>query len=727
MREQHHPQYAHRPHTYSAIGVTHTPWVPRRARLWLPVTLLLWGVLGITWSHIATATGSLTLNLKDADIEAVIETVSQMTGRNFIVDPRVKAKVTVVSSEPMNDEQIYQLFLSILNVHGFAAIPGNNAIKIVPEVNAKQDAIPLLAPRGRAEPDQYVTQVIKVENVAAAQLVPILRPLLPQQGHLAAMPEANVLIAAASSANIDRLIRIIQRVDLSGDDTFEVVRLQHAAAAEVVRILDALAQGESKGSQRGPGETPTLVADERTNSILIAGGANRLKLRTLITHLDTPLESEGNTEVIYLRYAIAKDLVTVLTGVSKSLQSEQQGQQPKRSGNSKGVDIQADEATNALVVTAPPDIMRGIKSVVRQLDIRRAQVMVEAIIAEVTTNTQNSLGILWGLNGSDSNFPLGLVNFGTAANEMLALFGAYSQYEDSGSSTTVVAADGTTTTTTNARNLPSSLPSLPNGMTLTLGNTSGSNPFGLLLRALAGDADTNIVSTPNLVTLDNTEASIVVGQNVPFLTGSYTSSNNSVSNPFQTIQRQDVGLTLKVKPQINEGDAVRLELTQEFSSLESGYSGASDLITNKRSLQTTVMVEDGAILALGGLMDDQVTEAKQKVPLLGDIPVLGRLFRYDSSAKVKRNLMVFLHPRILRNASQNAAVTSEKYNLLRAQQLQFRERGLTLLPDDATPIMPRWEDLVELPPPFLDSEPTPAPTIAPAAAVEPLPSPAGAE
>lgn len=623
-----------------------------------------------------SAAETLTLTLRDADLSSVIATVSEMTGKNFIVDPRVKGKVTVISNRPMSADEIYEVFLSILSVHGFAAVPTKNAIKIVPEVNAKQDAIPTVSAKRPGVGDEYVTRVIDVENVPAAQLVPILRPLLPQQAHLAALPTSNVLIASAGAANIQRLVDIVNRVDLTSDGDVEVIRLEHAAASEVVRVIQSLYQA-TPGQQ--PGEAPILVADERTNSVLVSGGANRLRIRTLISHLDTPLESGGNTEVIYLRYANATEMVDVLKGIASGIQ---QGAKPGQNAQAAANDItiQSDEATNAIVINAAPDVMRSLKAVIQRLDVRRAQVLVEAVIAEVSAQKANEFGVQWAYYDPDTSTPIGIINF-------------------SGSGLGI----GSLAASAAAGNLTS----VPDGALLGAGdldNTGdGTTGFAAFVRALAGDANTNILSTPSLVTLDNEEAEIVVGQNVPFVTGSYTApggTGSTPTNPFQTIQRQDVGLTLKVKPQINEGDAVKLEVSQEVSNIASATTGAADLITNKRSLKTVVIVDDGQAVVLGGLIDDNLRESTQKVPGLGDIPLLGRLFRYDSTVKEKRNLMVFLHPIILRNAGQNASVTGAKYSYMRARQLDIRQRGVSLMADDESPLMPEFDKVLELPPSF---------------------------
>lgn len=648
---------------------------------------------------------SMTLNLKDADINAVIATVSEMTGKNFIVDPRVKGKVTVVSSKPMEPDELYQVFLTILNVHGFAAIPGKSVIKIVPEINAKQDAIDTVSGTRPGKGDDYVTRVITVENAAAAQLVPILRPLLPQQGHLAAYPATNVLIASGTAANINRIALLIRRIDQASSAEVAIVPLKYANSDEVVRILNSLEQEAAKKGQ-DPTSMAKIVADPRTNSILIsAEKPDQARLRKLIEHLDAPVDaSTGSTRVIYLRYANAVDIVGVLTGVGDGIIKDQKSNAPaaaKAAARTKAgggasdpvLNIQADESTNALVITAPPEIMRDLEQVVRKLDIRRAQVLVKAVIAEVSAERASEFGVQWGYNGSPENDPVGVINFAGSGSGLA--------------------------------NLLTNPPTLGDGMSLGLGLTAEDPDtgkdywqIGALIRALDGDADSNILSTPSLVTLDNEEAEIVVGQNVPFLTGSYSNSGGGTAstptNPFQTIERQDVGLTLKIKPQINEGNAIKMNVTQEVSSISPATTGASDIVTNKRSINTVVMVDSGDVVVLGGLIDENLRESVQKVPLLGDIPLLGWLFSYQSTSKVKRNLMAFLHPVILRDGKQNQAIATEKYNFIRAQQLDIRERGVSLMRDDVSPLLPEMPDFLELPPPYVEPGASVAPDQAPA-------------
>lgn len=640
--------------------------------------------------------GTFTLNLKNADIHSLIQTVSRQSGKNFIVDPRVKARVTVISAKPLSADELYETFLSVLQVHGYSAVPKGDLIKIVPDVNAKQGPVPSYE-SGSSTSDQLVTQVIKVDNVPAAQLVPILRPMVPQQGHLAAYAATNSLIITDRAANIERLINIIKGVDRPDNDEVEVIRLNHASASEVIRILSSL---QSRAGQAGG--TPGVVrfaADERTNSILLSGDANaRIRMRGLIVNLDTPVESGGNTRVVYLRFANAADLLTILTGVSAGQAKIGTGgsdepatpgaptvsisqAQPTISANGNAnaasapavptasivrratqpendrpnVDIQADEDTNALIITAPPDEMRSILAVIEQLDIRRAQVLVEAIIAELSENNSNALGVNFAVDGSDSNRPGAYTNLGGATQALLG----------------TVASQGA---------------NLSSGLSLALGRCcDGGTDFGFLISAIASDSDNNILSTPTLVTMDNQEAEIVVGQNVPFVTGTQLSSANN--NPFQTIERQDIGISLKVKPQINEGNNIKMDIEQEVSDVSAtSVTGASDITTNKRSIKTTVLVEDGQTLVLGGLIDDQVNDSNDKVPLLGDIPLLGGLFRYRTTSKSKRNLMVFLHPTILRDPETADYYSQSKYEDLRTAQLGlFGEEAIL---DKAAPKLP---------------------------------------
>jgi general secretion pathway protein D len=615
------------------------------------------------------AEATATLNLKDADIRTLIKTVSEITGRNFVIDPRVKAKVTIVSSKPMEKEELYQVFLSILQVHGFAAVPTGNVIKIVPDVAAKQGPVPTASPGTPGEGDELVTRVVTVRHVPASQLVPILRPLVPQQGLLAAYAPSNTLIITDRASNINRLMSIIQRVDRADSDEIEIITLRHASAAEVVRIINSL---EKKGTAANAPATSSysLSADDRTNSILIAGDrSSRLKIRGLIAHLDTPLEIGGRTQVVFLKNAKATDLEVILTGVAEEEQKAKGGKSGAAGAatTQEQVSIQADEASNALVITASPAIQRSLRSVIRQLDIRREQILVEAIIAEVGLQLSAELGVQFIAAGADSSgnaeLPGALTNFGGAGNSIPSLI--------------------------------ANPQSVGAGLSLAVGNLSGSMQFGVLLRALQGDAAANILSTPTLVTMDNEEAEIVVGQNLPFVTGQYTStgSGEGVTNPFQTIERNDVGIKLKIKPQINEGNSIKMVIEQEASSVLPASVDAQATILSTRRINTTVLAEDSQIIVLGGLIEDTYTDQVQKVPFLGDLPLLGGLFRYTSTSKTKQNLMVFIHPVILEDRVTADAYTSRKYSYVKASQMEgnFLNRGLV---DVKAKKLPDLDDLI---------------------------------
>lgn len=606
----------------------------------------------------------ITLNLKDADIRALISTVSKFTGKNFIIDPRIKAKVTVVSSNTMSEDEVYEVFLSVLQVHGFAAVPTGNIIKIIPMVNAKQGPLPLITDQKLREPgDELITKIIRLDHVPASQLVPILRPLVPQQGHLAAYNPTNTLIITDHAGNIQRLMKIIAGVDRPENDELEIIPLKHASAPEIVRIVNSLYPQTPKNAKK-----ILLAADERTNSILMSGDRTiRLKIRTTVMHLDTAIEDGGNTHVIYLKYAKAENMVPILSGVRPSVTTgkvagTRSAKKPAvRSNTTSGMNpaiILADADTNALIITADPNTIRSLKSVIRQLDIRRAQVMIEAIIAEVSTTKDKDIGIGFAADGTTSthnSVPIGVSNFGGLGSVLSAAIAGAAATE------------------------------IPSGLTLAGGGTSNSGTrYAILLRALAADTSTNILSTPSIVTLDNEEAEIIVGQNVPFVTGSFTTTANTSSNPFQTIERQNVGLTLKVTPQINDGDTIKLDLEQETSSVIPG-SEATGITTRTRSIKTSVLVDDGGLLILGGLIEESVNESESKVPLLGDIPLLGRLFQSSSTDKVKQNLMVFLRPSILRDGSDSSFVTNEKYNLLRSLQIKANEDEL----EDSQPELPK--------------------------------------
>jgi len=615
---------------------------------------------------------TITPNYKDADIRQIIEAVGAVTGKNFIIDPRVNAKVTMLSSTPMSPDAFYATFLSILEVHGLIAVTTGEIIKILPSATARQ--YPGLSSTRGAEADDIVTQVIQVQNIAAAQLVPILRPLIPQYGHLAAHPGSNMLIISDRAHNVQRVMSIIRRIDQSNDEDIEVVPLEHASATELVRILTALTQTPRSD---GAPMSITLVADARTNSVLLGGDKNeRLRLRALIAHLDTPLEAGGDTQVRYLRYADAEDLATKLQQhfAQQTSAGTAQGAAPTGGGNAD-VSVWADAQNNAIVVHAPPKKMRALMLIVDKLDIRRAQVLVEAMIVEVISDRISELGVTWAVTDSSGNSPIGVTNFPGFGAGVAQIAGAVGGGE--------VPADAGAL--------------LGTGITLGVGRISDSSvSFAAILRALQGNADTNIISTPTLVTLDNEEASINVGQEVPFVSGSFsnTGSVGGAVNPFQTINREQVGVKLVITPQINEGDSLLLKISQEISNIAQSAVDAVDLITNERIIETTVIVEDGGILVLGGLIEDVLRESDQRVPVLGSIPFLGALFRSKTTDKQKSNLMIFIKPTILRNGTQASIATNSKYNYIRDVQrdvLGGDIGGVALMPLTERPMLPPLE------------------------------------
>ncbi|MAD91428.1 MAG: type II secretion system protein GspD [Gammaproteobacteria bacterium] len=630
----------------------------KHLKLRLIIFILILNFVAITS---AQETG-ITLNWKDADIRIVVEAVSEATGKNFILDPRVTGNVNLLSAEPMSKDAFYEAFLSILQVHGYIAIESGNLIKILPDATARQFPSQYGTENIRGA-DSLATQVIKVENVNATQLVPILRPLIPQYGHLVAHAGSNTLIISDRVANLKRVTSIIRRIDMASSEDIEVVQLTNASASEIVRIMTSFPQSSSDSAANGM----SLAADARTNSVLIGGAlSDRLRLRTLITHLDTPLENGGDTQVRYLRYADAEELSAKLQAHA-STQAATIAEQGSNQTSNDNISIWADTQTNAIVVNAPPKMMRSLMRIVDKLDIRRAQVLVEAIIVEVIADQKNELGVSWAIESSGSNAPIAVTNFPDFLNGVVQVGAA----AGSGSS-------------------PSS-GLIGEGITLGVGRISNSSvSFAAILRALEGEADTNIISTPSIVTTDNEEATLNVGQEVPFVTGSFTNTGGSGGsvNPFQTINRQQIGVKLSITPQINESNSLVLDISQEISSIAQSAGGAVDLITNQRIIETTVIVDDGEILVLGGLLEDVLRESDQRVPVLGSIPLLGNLFRSKKTEKVKTNLMIFIRSEILRDSSQTAVETNAKYNFIREIQKGNQGNDISLMPGQTRPILP---------------------------------------
>ncbi|HVH83857.1 MAG TPA: type II secretion system secretin GspD [Steroidobacteraceae bacterium] len=607
----------------------------------------------------------ITPNFKDADITQVAEAVAAATGKIFIIDPRVRAQVTMLSSTSMSPAAFYEAFLSILQVYGFIAVPQGNIVKIIPDTNAKTSPSVDLPEHVSATSDVIVTQVLDVKNVSAAQLVPILRPMVPQYGSLVAYPAGNILVITDHASNVNRMIRIIQRIDTVGNQDPEIVPLSNASAAEIVRVVNSLYQGAA-----AEGSTVKVVADERSNTVLIGGQeAQRLRIRALIAHLDTPLGGGGDTRVRYLHYANAEKLAPKLkeqiTGIAQAAAGPAgptaAAANPLAQAE-KNAMVWADPTNNALVITAPPKIMRAVMDIVDKLDIRRPQVLVEAIIADINFDKDAELGVNWAAFINGTNVPAGAFVSPVGGTSIVDLAGAIQN-----------PANATTT--------------LLQGTTLGIGRIGGSSGtnFAAVLRAIRADTNDNVISTPSAVTMDNQEAELKVAQEVPFITGQYTANNTAVVggavNPFQTIQREEVGTILKITPTISpEGTAVMLKISIESSTIGQKPAGAVDLVTNKRTVSTTVMIDDGGIVVLGGLTEDDRTKGENRVPFLGNIPIIGYLFKTRNEQSTKNNLMIFIRPKIMRDAAQAAYETDLKYNYMLDQERQIDKASREALP-----------------------------------------------
>lgn len=626
----------------------------------------------------AVSAQEYTVNLKDADIQEFIKFVAEVTDTTIVVDPRVTGKVRVVSNKPVRSAELYDLFLSILEVHGYTAVRTGSVVRVIQSKDARSSSVPVEDAAGGSVPGEYITQVIRLNNISAAKLIPVLRPLVPQQAHMAAYPPSNAIILSDVAANVDRIRAIIERMDSSAKAQTEVFKLRFADADEVVRLLESLNKARQAGTEEAS-ET-MIVADRRSNSVVVsADEMERARIGRMIEHLDTPLERSGNVRVVYLQYAKAEDVAAVLTRVMQNM-SRMDTQREGSAGRSE-VTIEADDATNSLIITAAPDKMAALDAVIHRLDIRRAQVLVEAIIVEMEMIDGQDLGLQWLFSNNSGAFGSNITENDTRVGRIGA---AVLPAEGGGGDV-------------NVGRLAEALAGTA-GATLGWGRLDEDLSIAVILNALRAQQNANILSTPSLLTLDNQQAFITVGQNVPFVTGSFTNTGGVANpiNPFQTIERQNVGVTLTVTPRVNDGDTVVLEIEQEVSSLSGGLNvGASDLITNERRIQTRVLVGDGRTVVLGGLMSDDVQEGTQKVPLLGDLPLLGRLFRSDAVSVTKSNLLIFIKPTIIRDEVRLHGATAEKYQAIRAQQEARRERGLIFLDDQLLPVLPEWQDDLE--------------------------------
>lgn len=621
----------------------------------------------------------ITVAFDNADVKDVIRWASDLTTKNIIVHPSVVGKkITIVAGEPMTREEAWQVFLSALQVNGLAVVENGDTVKVLPEPEAKTEKVPVVDGEKKVGKEDVVVRIVKIKNLAAQQLISLLKPLTPNSALLSAYPENNTLVIADRAGNIDQIVDIINRIDQAGTVDIEIIKLDFASAKDVAKTVTELMQknGAAKGGAAAPGRELNVTADERSNSILMTGDpVMRSQTRKLIQRLDLPLSGEGNTQVVYLNYITAKDMLPILEGVGSNAKSGPDGKAASGGAQDVAVNVQALEQTNAVVITAPPSMMNTMKGVIAKLDVRRQQVLVEALIVEVSDDIGRDLGVFWEGKGNSSK-AVGL--FGTQ--------GAPIQSTD-------VAGKGNLTL---------------GG--LSLGFYSGGDMVSLI-RALEKNTNANVLSTPTVIALDNEEASILVGESVPFKTGSErinntpvvgngsTNNNNSIyNNDYVQIERKDIGVELKVTPRINQEGVLTLEVEQKVESINEsanvgGTSGAADIITNKREIKTKALVKDNSVLVLGGLIRDEIEATDSGVPYLSKIPFLGRLFKGTSKHVVKKNLMVFIHPRILHDDADVADDTSYYYNNLRNAQRRFNKQELndTLHIDRSSPELSPWQ------------------------------------
>ena len=649
---------------------------------------------------ISTATHAQTwkINLRDADLTAFINEVADITGKNFAVDPRVRGNVTVISNKALNKAEVYDLFLGVLNVNGVVAIPSGNTVKLVPDSNVKNSGIPYDA-RQKASGDQIVTRVTWLENTSANDLIPAIRPLMPQFAHLAAVPGSNALIVSDRANNIYQIETIIRNLDGTGQNDIEAIQLQSSQAEEIIGLLESMSS--TGGSKDVKGSRVRLVADSRTNRILIKGDpSNRKRLRQTIEMLDVPAADRlGGLKVFRLKYASAKNLAEILQGLvtGQAVQSSQSSTTDQTNSNSsnstgsnistpsislnnntsraeqlssfnaQGVSIIADHTQNALVVKADAQLMREIESAIQQLDIRRQQVLIEAAIIEVAGNDADQLGVQWALG--DLNSGVGLINFNNVGSSLANLAAGYLTGGGGGLAAAAGGSAGTSLIVGDYRE----------------GSNGSRQLYGAMIQALKSNTKSNLLSTPSIVTMDNEEAYIVVGQNVPFVTGSATTTSAGL-NPYTTVERKDVGVTLKVIPHIGEGGSLRLEVEQEVSAVQE-KGEAQDLVTSKRAIKTSVLAEHGQTVVLGGLISDNSIHSRQAVPGLGSLPGIGRLFRSDAKSNEKRNLLVFIHPTIVGEGHAVNQLAQQRYSQLYSLQLAMDADGsFAKLPEEVADV-----------------------------------------
>jgi general secretion pathway protein D len=617
--------------------------------IWNSAFLRIWVVFLIAVNPVTAATDAppinaqkpiseelLTINMRDADIGSVIQWIAEQTNKKIVVDPRVRAKVTILANKGMTADQAFEVFLAMLDVYGYAVTETGGILRIFPAVQAKSSPKQLIENFDELGGGEQIMYVFRAENVSANRLHEVLKPLLPSSGYIAAYPQSNSLVIADEAENVKRLVALVKKIDASGSVDIEVINLVHADAENVSGLVLSLLKNET-------GQSFSIAPDSRSNSLLMSGDpTTSRRVRQLVKQLDQPISDNGNTRVVYLHYLDAEEVLPILKGMGATMQENN-----KNSGDNSNISIEASESSNALIMTAPPTMLDVMSRVIEQIDIRRASILVEAIIVEVSKDFSQTIGVEWNTSLSADSGTEAITNFGLR------------NVDENGAVSLL-------------------------GSGLNLGFYRNGS-LRVLAQAIANENDANILSSPRIMTMDNEEAEILVGSNVPFITGQSTGSSSSTDDPFTTIERHDIGLTLKITPQINEGDSITLDILQEVETISEATTVANDIVTNKRSIKTKVIVEDDTILVLGGLVSDDVQELVSKVPLLGDLPVLGSLFRTTTDTVVKKNLMVFIHPVIVDSEQISDNISRKSYDLMKNLQEKYNTGKFTVddtvLPD----------------------------------------------
>jgi general secretion pathway protein D len=605
------------------------------------VLLFGWAALFATAADNSTpatpaATAELvTLNMRDADIRAVTQWIAEQTHKQIVIDPRVQGRVTALADHPITVPQAYQVFLAILDVHGYSTSETDGIVRIYPAALSRMSPKAVVDDFSNFADGGQIMHIAELKNVAASNLVELTKPLITPNGYIAPLSDSNSVIIADEASNVKRLLELIQRMDRLGSLEFDVVKLQHASARDIAKVLESLTKssGGSSGTEGAQATPLSIAADERSNSVLLTGDpVNRQRSKQLILQLDRPLDTSAASRVIFLKFLSATEIVPILKNITNTAQKESKEETVKQAD----ISIEASQSSNAVVMSGPPTLLDNMQDIIARLDVQRAQVLVEAVIVELDQDLANELGVQWNTDFQSNGAQAG-TNFGLAG----------------------VPRPGTS----------SPLASLGNG--LTLGYYDGGS-LRALLHALSSTARANILSTPSIMALDNQQAQIVVGSNIPLITGQATSSGSTTADPFTTYERKDIGVTLKITPLINSANSVTLDIVQEVQSI-ANTTDFNDIVTNKRSISTKVLVNDDRTVVLGGLISNQAQESVDKVPILGDLPLIGKLFSSTTSTVKKQNLMVFIHPVIIDSAALARDVSQARYEDMRVRQMKYED------------------------------------------------------